>query len=53
MIAVAAARNKGLPITYASDNCVVREYPNGEIEKLGTIENASPVNLPKKFSIGC
>ena len=53
MIAVAAARNKGLPITYASEDRVVREYPDGKIEVLGTIEDVSPVNLPKKFSIGC
>ncbi len=53
MIAVAAARNKGLPITYASEDRIVREYPDGKIEVLGTIENASPVNLPKKFLIGC
>lgn len=53
MIAVADARNKGLPITYATGDRVVREYPDGKIEVLGTIENAPMPVLPKKFSIGC
>ena len=53
MIAVADARNKGLPITYAMGNRVVREYPDGTIEVLGIIENAPMPALPKKFSIGC
>ena len=53
MIAVADARNKGLPITYASGDRVVREYPDGKIEVLGTIENSPMPALPKKFSIGC
>lgn len=50
-IAVAAARNKGLPITYASENRIVREYPDGRTETIGTIESVSQVNLPKTFSI--
>ena len=53
MIAVADARNKGLPITYATGDRIVREYPDGTIEVLGTIENAPMPALPKKFSIGC
>ncbi len=53
MIAVADARNKGLPITYAAEDRIVREYPDGTIEVLGTIENAPMPALPKKFSIGC
>ena len=53
MIAVADARNKGLPITYAAGDRVFREYPDGKIEVLGTIENTPMPALPKKFSIGC
>ena len=53
MIAVADARNKGLPITYAAEDRIVREYPDGTIEVLGTIENAPMPALPRKFSIGC
>ncbi|MBD5435276.1 MAG: hypothetical protein HDR36_01990, partial [Treponema sp.] len=34
MIAVADARNKGLPITYAAEDRIVREYPDGTIEVL-------------------
>lgn len=51
MIAVTAARNKGLPITYASENHIVREYPDGTTEVLETIEPIPQVNLPKTFSI--
>lgn len=51
MIAVAAARNNGLSITYALENRIVREHPDGKIEVLGTIEKASSVDLPKEFVI--
>lgn len=50
-IAVAAARNRGLPITYASENRIVREYPDGTIEVLETIEAVPQVTLPKTFPI--
>ena len=51
MIAVSAARNKGLPITYASGNSIVREYPDGRTEVIATIEAVSQLTLPKTFSI--
>ncbi len=53
MIAVADAQKKGLSITYATEDRIVREYPDGKLEVLGTIKKVSSVNMPKKFSIGC
>lgn len=53
MIAVAEARNNGLPITYAREDRIICEYPDGKIEVLGTIENTPMPVLPKKFPIGC
>ncbi len=50
MIAVKTAQNNNLPITYASGNKVIKEYPDGTTEVLALI---TPVQttVPKKFII--
>lgn len=50
MIAVRAARNNNLPITYAAGNEVIREYPDGRKEVLTVITTVNN-NLSKKFVI--
>jgi hypothetical protein len=45
--AVRADRAAGLPVTYQRGSQVVREYPDGRREVLGTIPPTPPYKLPK------
>lgn len=50
MIAVRTALNHNLPITYASGNEVIKEFPDGRKEVLVVMQSV-PCDVPKKFMI--
>ena len=49
-IAVKEAKNNNLPITYAENNLVIKEYPDGKKEILSVIDTVQ-ICIPKKFKI--